>query len=285
MRELSRDGRVALQFESLARRPELRHLFTTRGQARESGPRSVRKDAPAVPDLSGNLSLSGGRDREAALRERRLWSQWLAVAPEDWVAGGQVHGAHVTPVGAAQRGSGALDPAAVIRASDGLATTTRGLPLYVAVADCAAALLLAPGREPGLALAHAGWRGLRDGVLAAAVTALARASGRPAGEFLAGISPCIGLLHFEVGDEVAEHAPDRRRIRYQDRWHVDLSGWANDQLVDAGLVQRNIEVSGLDTYERPDLFFSHRRDGDGTGRMGLIAVLAEPATAAGPPRP
>ncbi|TAH38499.1 MAG: laccase domain-containing protein [Planctomycetota bacterium] len=279
MREIARDGRVGLAFESLVRRPELVHVFTTRGQAQEAGPRTPGKDAPAAPTCSGNLSLSGGRDRQAALAERRFWSAWLDLHPEDWVVGGQVHGARIAAVGEGERGRGASDPAGAIPGTDGLVTTIPGLPLYTAVADCAAVLLLRPGRAPALGLIHAGWRGLRDGVLRQAAAAM----GEP-DEVLAGISPCIGLLHFEVGEEVAEHAPPRRRIRYRDRWHVDLAGWANDQLLQAGLRQAHVEVSGLDTFERPDLFFSHRRDGPDTGRMGLVAALRGPAAAAGPPR-
>ncbi|KAA3607945.1 MAG: laccase domain-containing protein [Planctomycetota bacterium] len=261
MREQFHHSRIGLAFEGLSRDRRLRHVFTTRN--REGG---------------GNLSLSGGRDRAGALNERRFWSQWLEAPAEDWVVGGQVHQANLAVVEPDHRGRGALDPSEVLKETDGLLTSTPGLPLYVAVADCAAVLLFAPAAQPWMGIVHAGWRGLRDGILERAVTRLNELSDCPAESMQAGISPCIGLSHFEVGDEVAEHAPDRRRLRFHrnGKWHVDLSGWANDQLTGAGLIQGSVEGAGLDTFERPDLFFSHRRDGEKAGRNGLIAMLCPP---------
>lgn len=274
MHEIVFAGRVALAFEGLSRRPQLRHVFTTRGRA----------GGPAAADPSaGNVSLSRG-DAPAVLAERRFWSAALGVQAEDWVVGGQCHGARVVQVGERERGRGATDCRRVVPGADGLSTVTPGLPLYVSVADCAAVLLFAPGRQPAIAVAHAGWRGLRDGILLRAVESVCAAAGLSPAGVEAGVSPCIGLNHFQVGDEVAAHAPGRRRVRLGGRWHVDLAGWASDQLLDAGLAQGRIEVSGLDTYERADLFFSHRRDGEKTGRMGLVAALASPAPLARGPR-
>lgn len=256
MRELHCEERIGLAFEGLSREAAVRHVFTTRD--REGG---------------GNLSLSGGRDRKAALAERAFWSEQLRLATTDWVVGGQVHGSQIVVVGDEHRGAGASDPAAVLPGTDGLITQQPGLPLYVAVADCAAVLIHAPGPRPTLGVFHAGWRGLKEGILTRAVAKMTELSGGAAASFHAGIGPCIGLTHFEVGDEVASAAPTSRTVQFGERQHVDLAGWAHDQLQDAGLVLGNIEVSGLDTAELPRLFFSHRRDGEGAGRMGLIAAL------------
>lgn len=256
MRELHCEERIGLAFEGLSREGAVRHVFTTRD--REGG---------------GNLSLSGDRDRSAALTERAFWSGQIDLTPSDWVVGGQVHGAQIAVVGDEHRGAGATDPAAVVPETDGLITQQPGLPLYVAVADCAAVLIHAPGPKPTLGVFHAGWRGLKAEILAQGVAKIAELSGGDPADFHAGIGPCIGLTHFEVGPEVAEVAPSSRRVQFVDQWHVDLAGWAHDQLQDAGLTLGNIEVSGLDTAELPRLFFSHRRDGDKAGRMGLIAAL------------
>lgn len=257
MRENQCDGRIGLAFEGLSRGGAVKHVFTTRD--REGG---------------GNLSLSGGRDQAAARHERAFWSHQIGVKPGDWVVGGQVHGARIAVVDDQHRGHGALDPQTVLAETDGLITQTRGLPLYVASADCAAVVIHAPGSKQALAVVHAGWRGLAAGILTHAVEQLAALAEVPPSEFLAGVGPCIGLTHFEVGEEVADQAPKNRRVRFGERWHVDLAGWAHDQLQEAGMVLGKIEASGLDTAELPRLFFSHRRDGDATGRMGLIAALA-----------
>ncbi|HEX9793742.1 MAG TPA: polyphenol oxidase family protein [Planctomycetota bacterium] len=267
MYEVREKERIGLAFEQAGFDAQVRHVFSTR--ARDGG---------------GNLSLSGGRDRAAALAERHFWSERIGADPADWVVGSQVHRAGVRVVGDAERGRGALDPATTLPETDGLVTSVRGLPLYVAVADCAAVMVLAPGDRPVLGVAHAGWRGLQAGVLARVVAETCALAGAAPGGCVAGVSPCIGLAHFEVGEEVLAAAPERRRVRLGARWHVDLAGWANDQLLGAGLVQGRVEFSGLDTFERADLCFSHRRDGASAGRMGLIAMLAPAPEAASPPR-
>jgi len=257
MRENLYDRRIGLGFEAISREAGVRHVFTTRDR-----------------DGGGNVSLSGGRDADAARAERAFWSERIQVAAEDWVVGGQVHGAQIMVVDQQHRGAGATDPSSVVPNTDGLITQTPGLPLYCAVADCAPVLIYAKGPQPTLGVFHAGWRGLAAGILGEAVEQMARLSGCAAESLLAGVGPCIGLNHFEVGADVAEAAPAQRAVRFGDSTRVDVPGWAHDQLQAAGMKLGRIEVSGLDTAELPQLFFSHRRDGEKTGRMGLIAVLA-----------
>jgi copper oxidase (laccase) domain-containing protein len=59
--------------------------------------------------------------------------------------------------------------------------------------------------------------------------------------------------------------------------HLDLVAVAEAQLCSAGLRPSNIQVADFCTACRTDLFFSHRREGKGTGRMmGVIGIRQEP---------
>ncbi len=261
------DGRTGLIFPRLSREAGLRHVYTTRGG-----------------DGGGNLSLSGGRDRAGALAERRFWCRSIGVDAEHLTVGGQVHGARVAVVGAGERGRGADDPETVLHETDALVTTEHGLPLFSAAADCAAVLLYAPGRGAGerraVAVAHAGWRGMRAGVLRAAAAALARAAGVAPAGLMAGVAPCIGPPHYPVGAEVVAAAPRESYRRDDEAWQLDLAAWARAELLAAGLPGTAVELSGRNTAADPR-FFSHRRDGAATGRMGLIAALAPAVAPAG----
>ena len=259
MRQIEHRGLLGFRFERLGAEPGLRHVFGAR-----------------AADGSGNLSLSGGRDRAAALRVRAGWSDDLALRAEDWVVGSQVHGAVLRRAGALERGRGASDPADVLPPCDGLWTTEAGLPLFIAVADCGAVLLYrtagaATGQAAALAVVHAGWRGLAAGIVGAAVDAL----GGPQG-LLAGIAPCAGWDSYEVGEEVASAAPEAAVRRGTGRPHVDIGRWAEHALREAGLQAHAIERAGIDSIADPRCF-SHRREGAAAGRMGLIAALAPPA--------
>ncbi len=256
MREFPQDGRIGLFFERLSLQTGVEHVFTTRD--RTGG---------------GNLSLSGNRDAEAAIQERVYWCERLGLNPAHLVVGGQTHGKGIAVVNETDRGKGAFTPATVLPHTDGLVTQTPGLPLYVASADCAAVLLYGQGPKPILGAIHAGWRGLAAGILTEAVQLMTQQADLRPQNLEAGVGPCIGLKSFEVGDEVADSAPEARRVKIQGRWHVDLAGWAYDQLHEAGVPTGQIEISGLDTFDQERLLFSHRRDGEKTGRMGLIASL------------
>ncbi len=257
MREIQMGGgRRGLCFERFGECTGLRHVFTTRGD-----------------DGSGNVSLSGGRDRVAALAERRLWCAALGVEASRLVVGSQVHGIGLRVVGPADRGRGALDPESTLPRTDGLLTLSVGVPLLTAVADCVPVLLFFPGSPSALGSIHAGWRGLRAGILPRAVHRLCALCHRPPAELWAGIGPCIGPLHYEVGEEVAVHAPPAARLRpAEGRPHVDLARWAEIQLLEAGLAAEGVERADLDTAADPR-FFSHRGDGPHTGRMALLSVL------------
>jgi hypothetical protein len=244
---------VGFRFQHFAEPTELRHVFGARN-----------------PKDAGNLALSGGRDRQAALANRATWSAYLKVPANEWVVGGQTHTSTVQVVGEEQRGHGALAPTDVLPDTDGLFTTCRDLPLYVAVADCSAVLLHAPG---ALAVVHGGWRGLAKGIMEVAVARFIE-HGYAAADLQVGIAPCIAGASYEVGPEVADACPASAKYQgREDRWQVDIAKWAAAVLLQAGVDPNKLEVSGLDTGSNPDLF-SHRRQGVGAGRNGLIAVLS-----------
>ena len=61
--------------------------------------------------------------------------------------------------------------------------------------------------------------------------------------------------------------------------HLDLVVVAQDQLRDAGLAPQHVAVADFCTACRPDLFYSHRREGSGAGRMlAVIGIRPKVAT-------
>jgi polyphenol oxidase len=181
----------------------------------------------------------------------------------------QVHGATVVDVRA---GAGPLE---VVAEADGAVTDQPAVVLAVRVADCVPVVLVADG---AVGVAHAGWRGVAQGVIAATVRRL-RALAEPGSDVWAAIGPHIGGDVFEVGPEVVDAleaaglAPERFVVRRRgDRAYVDLGVAASDQLAAAGvaLVERVGACSLTD-----DGLFSHRGDGPETGRMaGVVAMVS-----------
>jgi len=200
------------------------------------------------PYSSLNLGLHTADDEAAVLENRRRVAERVGVP---LALSHQVHGAEIREW---RSPGGFLDPPAVAEA-DGHTTTQRNLGLVVLVADCLPVALTSPTR---VAMLHCGWRGLAAGIVERAL----RLFDVPP---TAAIGPGIGPCCYEVGSEVfdAFQMPPARTI--------DLKAIARRKL-EAGGVER-IDDVGLCTSCRPDLFFSHRRDGGVTGRQAGIAWL------------
>lgn len=158
--------------------------------------------------------------------------------------------------------------------ADALVTDDPARVLCVRTADCTP-ILLASGDGRIVGAVHAGWRGVIAGVAGGAVDAM-RALG--ASGIRAAIGPCISRKHFEVGPEVVREfarvfggrSPCRvaESANPESKGFVDLQAALAIQLEAAGVDQ--LETIALCTYERTDLFFSHRRDNGHTGRMAAV---------------
>ncbi len=132
----------------------------------------------------------------------------------------------------------------------------RGHGLVVRTADCLPVLLVHP-RSGRLGVVHAGWRGAVAGIVGQALEAMAVA----ADEVLAGLGPCIRPCCYQVGAEVAG-APSPHLAPWPGaagRYRFDLPGLVRAQLAARGVIA--MDDVGLCTACRPDLFYSHRRDG------------------------
>jgi hypothetical protein len=171
------------------------------------------------------------------------------------------HQVHEASVIAVDGGSGyRVGPAK----ADGLTTTARNAAIAVHVADC---LPIAIAGEGGVAIVHAGWRGLAAGVLAHGVAALRDAG--VVGGLEAAIGPGARGCCYEVGDEVHAVFAGYGASHGQ---RLDLVAVAAAQLLEAGVYV--ITDLGACTLCAPaGLYFSHRRDGSDTGRQAGIAWL------------
>jgi polyphenol oxidase len=155
---------------------------------------------------------------------------------------------------------------------DGLVTQTKGLPLIVTIADCLPVVLYDPLNEV-LSVVHAGWRGTAQGIVAAAVDLMVGQCGAIAGGIVAYLGPSAGVCCYEVGHEVAEVFSLDQVEQRDDRLYLNLKKVNSDQLLSVGLNEKNIEVSPSCTICTPQLFHSHRRDRNQSGRMMAAACL------------
>ena len=145
------------------------------------------------------------------------------------------------------------------RLGDASITREQGKVLAIMVADCLPVVFTSLGGDI-VGIAHAGWRGLADGVLSSTVIALG------AGSMLAWMGPAIGPCHYLVGEDVRARFSSATGFAEgsEGKFSMDLYAIANEQLQRLGV---EVFGGGLCTYCDSSRFFSYRRDGV-TGRMG-----------------
>ena len=151
---------------------------------------------------------------------------------------------------------------------DGLWTDEPAIPMLKLAADCvpvAIARDAGNGPRPGLAVLHAGWRGLLEGIVASGVDALG------GGRLSAAVGPAIGPCCYEVGPEVAE--PFRALFGGDVARGGTLDLWTSAERALRSAGVQSVERVDLCTACNPRLFFSHRRDGKPRGVQGVLAVL------------
>ena len=185
--------------------------------------------------------------------------------------------------------------------ADAAATRTEGLLLGVQTADCVP-ILLADTRHRVVAAIHAGWRGTLARIAVKTLGRMRMEFGTRSRDVVAALGPSIGRCCYEVGSDVARsfaaqfpnaaewfdgpfeqlaygedplwlpwltmmppgHVPPPPRVQ------LDLRACNRWQLIDAGVPEKQIDVSDLCTACRTELLFSYRREGAKTGRMMAV---------------
>jgi polyphenol oxidase len=210
-----------------------------------------------APYASLNLGDHVGDQHPAVQENRDRLTQALNLPSEPrWLT--QVHGINVMNLDAPLPGP-----------ADAAFTTQAGRVCAILTADCLPVMFTtAAGDRVGAA--HAGWRGLAQGVL----EALVQAMDAPASQLLVWLGPAIGPKHFEVGEDVREEfvkqdhgAASAFTPNERQRFMADLPELARRRLRAAGVSR--LFGGGECTHANLEHYFSHRRDGT-TGRQATL---------------
>ncbi|CAG9178249.1 peptidoglycan editing factor PgeF [Cupriavidus pinatubonensis] len=246
----------------------VRALSTTRAGGVSRGPYGLDGGAPG----GLNLGTHVGDDASHVAENRTRLAAHLPAMPL-WLE--QVHGCAVATV------DHLAEPDAMPPRADASVAAVPGQVCAVMTADCLPVLLCdAEGTVVGAA--HAGWRGLCNGVIEAALARMQAARGMPSTRWLAWLGPAIGPDAFEVGAEVrqafleqaraGEHAAVEAAFRAgaEGKYMADIYALARTRLARAGCT----DIYGGDacTVSDSQRFYSYRRDGV-TGRMASLVWL------------
>ncbi len=230
----------------------------------------------AAPFDGFNLATHVG-DRLDHVLENRRYLNALLPNPPLWL--NQVHGVSVQNLDGSSEMS--APPAA-----DACWTSMSDRVCAVMTADCLPVLIARPSHHQ-VAAVHAGWRGLVNGVIEAALNQLRNESrdSRGSDGWWVWFGPCIGPDAFEVGPEVRRQFLDQQPESYvgfraadpeRQTWFADLQQlaklrvlrWA-EQHLDQAAERVYIDGDRRCVFGDSESFFSYRRDRE-TGRMASL---------------
>jgi len=232
--------------------PQVRAVMTTR-----------RGGVSLPPYESMNLATHVGDDAARVEQNRQRLRQTLGLNTEPlWL--NQVHGTRIVDVASATEGEDA----------DGSFARGAQRPCVVMTADCLP-VLICDRQGTQVAAVHAGWRGLVNGAVEAAIARF----DAPAEELLVWLGVAIGPENFEVGDEVREAFLAHDAGAGEAFVSTQPGKWlANIYL----LARRRLAMQGISgvyggegcSYADAESFYSFRRQRD-CGRMASLIWLQE----------
>ncbi len=213
-----------------------------------------------------NLGDHVGDDPQVVQQNRQCLRDVLQLPAEPlWLE--QVHGVEVyCPTANGSVGDVPRADASVVRVHNQVAV--------IMTADCLP-VLFCDAAGTRVAAAHAGWRGLCNGVLEYTVEQL---DCEP-GEIMAWLGPAIGPEAFEVGSEVraafmekdARAATAFKAGQSEGKYLADIYQLARQRLDKIGVEQ--VYGGGFCTFTDSKRFFSYRRESR-TGRMASLIWMA-----------
>ena len=193
----------------------------------------------------------------------------------------QVHGANVAVLEGTGMVTGTV-PVTHLMNTDGVITNVQGLLLLVLTADCLPIYFVA---GEWIGLAHAGWRGTKQGIAGKTFQLLLEKSKCSSKEVYILFGPCICRDHYEVGEEFKQYFPKTTRVPVTlGDWHLrgqanlrrgtihraptfDLARENRRQLFRAGALAKNLQDLEICTVCENSDFYSYRKEKEAAGRL------------------
>ncbi|MEG1560152.1 MAG: peptidoglycan editing factor PgeF [Clostridia bacterium] len=222
-----------------------------------------------------NFGFNRPEKREIIEENYRHLSNAFGFPYESMVLVNYEHGENIERVSKSDCGAGFFK---TLPPCDGIITNDRDVTLITLHADCSAFFLF-DSENNAIGLAHAGHRGVFLRIGQKMVARMESCFSSNPKNLRALLGPCISERKFEVDNDLGERfikefkAPSCCKPGKPGKSMLSLHIPMKLQLIEAGLLESNIDIADLCTFERDDLFYSYRRDKGKTGAMAAFMRL------------
>jgi len=227
--------------------------------------------------LSFNINPYTGDSYESISKNKDLLIKYLNIQPNQLIIPHQIHETNVLNIDIDFINSSETLKNKLLEGVDILTTELNQYCICISTADCIP-ILIYDIRNKVASCVHAGWRGTVNRISEKAVHYMEKFFGTNPLNCKAVIGPGISVDNFEVGDEVFNvfqmNGFDMKKISIhkKNKWHINLPECNRIQLLNCGILNKNIINSNICTYSNYKDFFSARRMGVNSGRI-LTGIL------------
>ncbi len=231
------------QIPELKKYPKLFHAFST------------KEDGNMANSILGNLS-----DFKKVMATRERFLSKIGVDINQCVCMWVTHGCEVIEVSEKSVGLSMRNYEKALKV-DGLLTNKRGIYLFLLIADCLPIILYDPLKE-AIGLIHAGWKGTDLNVSKKAVERMINLYRTNPKDLVVGFGPAARKDSYKKEDPSQKSDPKWSGFIEpigSNKYKVDFVGLCKKQLIDVGVLEKNIFDSKIDTV-KDKCFFSHTRE-------------------------
>src|SRR3989344_70389 len=220
------------------------------------------------PELSHGISKKNYKQSEIFAANRKTYLNQQGLMPTRIAAVKQEHGNKVLYA--------SLDEPTATFHADALFTDKPNIFLTINVADCYPIFVYDPVNKIA-GLAHAGWRGITKQQFCNLIDSFVLKFNSEPQNIMVSAGPGIAKCHFEIQDDVLDNFKVYEDAIFYDKEKifVDLPGILKKQILDRGVLLKNLQFSGLCTYCEEDLFFSRRRQKESDDVMMVYIGITE----------
>jgi YfiH family protein len=222
-----------------------------------------------------SMALHTGEDENKIVENREEIASFLKLNRDlHFVVANQTHSDNIVIVNKHET-KGWRSAKDAVKDCDALITKEKGIVLTVLTADCVPILLYDPQQEV-IAAIHAGWKGTKAKIVKKTVEKMQDEFACDSVNIVAAIAPSIGKCCYEVDEDVAKHFFDTKDAfsKNANKYMLDLPHINKQQLLEAKIKEKNIEMSAICTSCEVDSYFSYRKEQGCSGRfMSMIGMF------------
>lgn len=226
------------------------------------------------PFNSLNIGLHVGDKDETVIENRKQLASMVGYQAGLSVFGNQTHSCTARIINQDDAGRGSFSTQSAFDQTDAFITQAKHVCLHVMMADCVP-ILIADIKTKTVAAIHAGWKGTVQQIALHTIHKMQKEFGCSPQDMIAGIGPSNGPCCYEIGQDVADEvlkmpgqdtslllSPSGEGKYIFNQWLAN-----KQQLIMAGLPEKNIELMEVCTQCGHNDFFSSRFHKGHTGRF------------------